>query len=210
MKIFSSIFIIILLASSITSFAQSTDKQYKQVLKDYSAHNYSTMLRHLDKLDEKYKSEASYLQYKAIANDSLGEYDAAVKDYDAYLQLNATDSLSASRALTLKQILVVRSRCLKCKGSGTISKEAICGNCQGRSVYRAPCKSCNGEKKAECSSCSGAGRIQGPNGQVTCGKCGGSGKNACTRCNQTGYLEEGCRNCSGGFIIDKTKCNEHP
>ncbi|MBK7965567.1 MAG: hypothetical protein IPK10_09925 [Bacteroidetes bacterium] len=115
MKKNSLFLVLFLLICVVKSNAQSTDKQYKQVLKDYIAHNYSTMLRHLDKLDDKYKSEASYLQYKAIANDSLGEYDAAVKEYDAYLLLNANDSSSASRVLTLKQILVVRSRCLKCK-----------------------------------------------------------------------------------------------
>ncbi len=210
MKKNSLFLILFLLISVVKSNAQSTDKQYKQVLKDYTAHNYSTMLRHLDKLDDKYKSEASYLQYKAIANDSLREYEAAVKDYDAYLLLNANDSSSAMRALTLKQILVIRSRCLKCKGTGTITKEAVCGQCQGRSVYNAPCKSCNGDKKSECPSCSGSGKIQGPNGQVACNKCGGRGKVVCNRCNQTGVMEESCRNCSGGFIINKTKCTEHP
>lgn len=168
------------------------------------------MLRHLDKLDDKYKTDAGYLQFKAMANDSLGEYEEAVKNYDAYLVVNASDSASAMRVLTLKQILVVRSRCVKCKGGGFITKESICGQCQGRSVYNGACKSCFGDKKSECPSCSGSGKIQGPNGQVACNKCGGRGKVACNRCNQTGLMEEECRICKGGFIINKTKCIEHP
>lgn len=168
------------------------------------------MLRHLDKLNDKYKSEAGYLQYKAIANDSLGDYEAAVKDYDTYLLLNENDSSSAMRVLTLKQILVVRSRCVKCKGGGFVTKESICGQCQGKSVYNGACKSCSGEKKSECPSCSGSGRIQGQTSEVRCNKCGGGGKVPCNRCNQTGLMEEECRMCKGGFIINKVPCTEHP
>jgi hypothetical protein len=192
------------------SNAQSAEKQYKQVLKEYNSQNYSAMLRRLEKLDDKYKSEAGYLQYKAIANDSLGEYEVAVKDYEAYLLLNASDSSSAMRMLTLKQILVVRSRCEKCKGSGIITKESKCGQCQGRTVYNGPCRTCYGDRKSECPTCSGAGKIQGQNGMVACNKCGGQGKVSCSRCNQTGLMEEECRICKGGFIITKTKCAEHP
>ncbi|MBK9639086.1 MAG: hypothetical protein IPO63_15320 [Bacteroidetes bacterium] len=210
MKKNSLFLVLFLLICVVKSNAQSTEKQYKQVLKDYTAHNYSNMLRHLDKLDDKYKSEAAYLQYQAIANDSLGEYEAAVKEYDAYLLLSMNDSSSAMRVLTLKQILVVRSRCVKCKGGGFVIHEKVCGQCQGRSVYNGPCKSCYGDKKSECPSCSGSGKIQGPNGQLGCNKCGGRGKVACNRCNQTGVMEEECRICKGGFIITKTKCAEHP
>jgi hypothetical protein len=210
MKKNSLFLVLFLLICVVKSNAQSSDKQYKQVLKDYIAHNYSTMLRHLDKLDDKYKSEASYLQYKAIANDSLGEYEAAVINYDAYLLLNANDSLSAMRVLTLRQILVVRSRCEKCKGGGFVTRESICGQCQGKSVYDGACKSCRGEKKSECPSCSGSGKIQGQTSEVRCNKCGGGGKVPCNRCNQTGIMQEECRICKGGFIVNKTKCEEHP
>jgi hypothetical protein len=188
---------------------QTEDKIYKHVVKDLSKGNYNAMLRHLEDFDAKDRAGSTFFHYKALANDSLEDYTNAITAYNELLRITPDDTASLNRSAYLKNILAIRSKCTKCKGSGYVVTETPCDQCKGTTMYKAPCKTCGGTKKQECGGCGGAGKIQAAYGFSPCGSCGGTGKIPCNRCNMTGVQDEKCRLCKNGMIVTKVKCPDH-
>lgn len=88
-----------------------------------------------------------------------------------------------------------KNRCVKCKGSGSISIAVKCHLCQG--TQNQLCNDCKGSKLVPCQDCGSK--------KKKCGYCHGKGKVKCMLCNGTGRRTY-CSNCTDGKEERQVKC----
>jgi len=100
--------------------------------------------------------------------------------------------------------------CPKCHGTDSVPMDISCPKCSGFKVVKMRCKRCKGTGTMICGACGGTGSLGSGKDGGPCHACAGTGGVPCSMNCDRGYLSEDCSYCSGmGYVTVQGKCDRH-